>query len=460
MSKSTSRAHVPDLIPTTKPRAERPTSLGHRRSQSETVNSRTFRHSFSVEAAVPSVITTINESHPHTSRLTDVKPRYLEPRPQRNSSSNTGAPKVLSTLTVKSKNLSSSDSSRNSSPALKRPTGKPKKMPNESTNMSRDSLASPAKQNKSIKNKAITDFEISVDSLGDSLHSSIKTDKTHSQESLVKFGGSKRMAKPSAISNTSALKSNFSRSNPIINKEPAANNRLQPSSANNKFGSKNKSLSSCTSTQENSPSSVATAKSSRLSSITSAVSSPRESYGNRRSLSTPQTTSAPPKKSFISAKSREILAAKKQTLNHAESTKSVPGLIKERQQMHAVNKSSSTSAMLSKRPINFPTTLHLRRTAKLGESKGTYAESPVKAASPKPLNGNNKTVAKTNQPERKSKCIVTAKNMINVEIEREEDHRSPSPPPRVIRIESKLERSSTFCKETSDIPNGELQIIE
>lgn len=452
---------MPDLIPTARPHAERPTSLGHRRSQSETVNSRTFRQSISVEAAVPLVITTINESHPHTSRLTDIKPRYLEPRPQRNSSTTTGAPKIPSTLTVKSKNLSSSDSSRNSSPALKRPTGKPKKIPNESTNMSRDSLASPAKQNKSIKNKAITDFEISVDSLGDSLHSSIKTDKTHSQESLVKFGGSKRMTKPSAISNTLALKSNFSRSNPIINKEPAANNRLQPSSAaNNKFGSKNKTLSSCTSTQENSPSSVATAKSSRLSSITSAVSSPRESYSNRRSLSTPQTTSAPPKKSFISAKSREILAAKKQTLNHAESTKSVPGLIKERQQMHAVNKSSSTSAMLSKRPITFPTTLHLRRTAKLGESKGTNDESPVKAASPKPLNGSNKTVPKTKQPERKSKCIVTAKNMINVEIEREEDHRSPSPPPRVIRIESKLERSSTFCKETSDIPNGDLQIIE
>lgn len=128
--------------------------------------------------------------------------------------------------------------------------------------------------------------------------------------------------------------------------------------------------------------------------------------------------------------------------------------------MHAVNKSSSTSAMLSKRPITFPTTLHLRRTAKLDESKGTYDESPAKVALPKSLNGNNKTVAKAKQPERKSKSIVTAKNLINVEIEREEDHRSPSPPPRVIRIASKLERSSTFCKETSDIPNGELQIIE
>lgn len=30
----------------------------------------------------------------------------------------------------------------------------------------------------------------------------------------------------------------------------------------------------------------------------------------------------------------------------------------------------------------------------------------------------------------------------------------------VARVESKLERSSTFCKEVSDLPAGDLQIIE
>lgn len=384
----------------------------------------------------------ITEKQSHISRLSEVKPRYLEPRTQKT----TNVLKTKSNLSIKNKNISSSDSStRNSSSALnKRPTGRPKKI-NESTTMSRDSLASPAKQqNKPLKNKTINDFEISIDSLGDSLRSSIKTDKTLSQESLIKFNNSKQTLKPS----TTTIKSTFSRSNPIINKDTS---RLPTK----QFG-KNKSL-SCQTTTENSPSSVTTAKSSRLSSITSAVSSPREAFNSRRSLSTPQQHNTTiQKKSFLSAKSREILAAKKQTLQHTESTKSVPGVIREKLQAppSGVNKSSSTSNILARRPNTFPTTLHLRRSAKLNGPSDVAPPAPQSVKLTKINNASNKNirsnvVAPTTTNQKKSTNVG---NKIKVEIEKDE---KPA-----MRIESKLERSSTFCKETSDIPTSELQIIE
>lgn len=437
VSKSSSRAQVPDLIPTIKSK-ERPVSMGHRRSQSETVNTKTFKQSISLDVpTAPPNQTEKQSSQPPIVRLSDVRPRYLEPRPLRTN----GILKTASNVSIKGKNhISSSDSStRNSSPAPnKRPTCKPKRV-SDSANMSRDSLASPAKTNKTIKNKNVNDFEISIDSLGDSLRSSIKTDKTLSQESLAR---SNSKVKP-AIKPTS-LKSTFSRSNPIINKDPSTTNRLHPTSA--KYAvTKNVSASGQT-TNENSPSSVATTKSSRLSSITSAVSSPRDHFNNRRSFSTPQTSTAPAKKSFLSAKSREILAAKK-TLNHTESSSSVPGLIRDKIHNAAVNKSSSTSNILS-RPKPFQTTLHLRRTAKLSNtSEPVTGKQNKQIASPKTVaNGQKKSVGKDKKTVEK----------IQIEIEKDEK------PQMVVamRIESKLERSSTFCKESSDIPNTDLQIIE
>lgn len=436
MSKSASRAQVPDLIPLVTLRASaaagqrsdhRPTSFEHRRSHSETHRSSAFSDSNVAE-----------KSH-HTSRLADVKPRYLNqsrrPASLLGTTTTTTIHKTPSTLSVKSmKNHSSSDSSRNSSPALRRQIPKPKtKLTHESSNMSRDSLASPAKQNKCNylnNNKAITDFDISIDSLGDSLHSSMKTDKTQSHESLVRANRTESTIK-SKLSNGSRLK-------------PAM-----------KCPTINANKSTTTSTTQNSPSSVATSTKSgggRLSSVTSAVSSPRDLYNGRRSISIP--AAVPQQKSFLSAKSREILAAKRQTLNHAESTKSVPGSVN-KSKMNVVNKSSSTTCVpaitaAAKRPISFPTTLHLRRSAKLNAN-------PVAPVVVPPSN-KNKII-------RNAKSIVGQKQPNKLEIFENQSTESPSsspqpPPQKPMRIESKLERSSTFCKETSEIPMGELQIIE
>lgn len=399
-SKSTSRAHVPDLISTIKKSEnQRPTSLGHRRSQSETINSKTAK----------------------TERLTTVRPRYLEPKLAHS--------KLSSNLAVKAISHSSSDSSRNVSPSNRHhaPPKKQQNKENDSTNMSRDSLASPAKVNKLTKNRSSHDIDRSIDSLGESMLSSIKTEKTLSQESII--------IKRKDNLNKPALKS-ISRSNPVINKQStttATATKLRPLS--NKFITKPRPLSGQT-TNENSPSSVTT-KSSRLSSL----SSPRDVH------KTLNQQVAPVKKSFLSAKSKEILA-KKQQLNHTDSTRSVPAAV--RSEKISVNKSQSTSNVPHSKPNPFNTTLHLRRSAKLDDEKPTKKSGSTKAT---PIT-NGKTNGKIVNG-RSGRCEKKVEKVC-VEIESSDVEEDIKP----LRIDSRLERSSTFCKESSEVPLGELQMIE
>lgn len=427
---------------------ERPTYFTHRRSQSETSNTAKTNKPIASKTIVVD-----------KSKLADIKPRYLEPRPQRNGLARTAS-------TTKCKNISSSESStRNSSPApTKRQMSRPNRQITEpTTNMSRDSLASPAKQNKftASRSKLPThDNELSVDSLftDDSLRSSTKTDKTMSQESLIRLN----MKNVKDTTRSAALKSTFSRSNPMIHKQPemvsnkSAVTLLQ---TNTKVVAaiKYKSSLSCQTTVENSPASITT-KSSRLSSITSAVSSPRDGYrgrsigtsGGAPTVAQPnhQQTLSAVKKSFLSAKSKEILA-KKLSLNQSESTKSVPNSVKAEKSIIPVNKSSSTSNIL-RRPGPFQTTLHLRRTAKLMSDIEATVKKPV-ATSSTVVNGHKSrtTTIKSGKVNGNQKPPVATK--IKIEIEK------PAP---AMRIESKLERSSTFCKESSDMTTSELQIIE
>lgn len=404
-SKSTSRAHVPDLISTIKkPENQRPLSLGHRRSQSETINTKTTK----------------------TERLTNVRPRYLEPK---STHSKLSAVKAIS--------HSSSDSSRNASPSNRHhaPTmlKKQQNKENDSTNMSRDSLSSPAKVNKLLKNRSSHDIDRSIDSLGESMLSSIKTEKTLSQESII-IKRKDNLTKP-------ALKS-ISRSNPVINKQSstvaaAAATKMRPLS--NKFIAKPRPLSGQT-TNENSPSSVTT-KSSRLSSL----SSPRDVH------KTINHQSAPAKKSFLSAKSKEILA-KKQQLNHTDSTRSVPAAVRAEKTI-SVNKSQSTSNVPHSKPNPFNTTLHLRRTAKLDDEKPVKKSGSATKADKVPTT-NGKTNGKVVNGRSSGKCEKKLEKVC-IEIEPEvEENVKP------VRIDSRLERSSTFCKESSDVPLSELQIIE
>lgn len=400
-SKSSSRAHVPDLISTIKkPENQRPASLGHRRSHSETINSKTVK----------------------MEKLSNVRPRYLEPKSNHN--------KLASNLAVKAISHSSSDSSRNSSPSnrhhppMKKQQNKENDSTNISTNMSRDSLASPAKVNKLTKNKSSHDIDRSIDSLGESMLSSIKTEKTLSQESII-IRRKDNLNKP-------ALKS-ISRSNPMINKQSTTTTATKTRPLSNKFVNKPRPLSGQT-TNQNSPSSVTT-KSSRLSSL----SSPRDVHKTLNQQ-------MPVKKSFLSAKSKEILA-KKQSLNHTDSTKSVPAAV--RNERISVNKSQSTSNVphSNVKPNPFNTTLHLRRTAKVEDEKVIKKSGSNKSIPAMNRNGKMVNGCSNDRNEKKIEKLC-------VEIESEVEDSKP------MRIDSKLERSSTFCKESSDVPLGELQIIE
>lgn len=404
-TKSSSRAHVPDLISTIKkPEYQRSASLGHRRSQSETINSKTAK----------------------VERLSNVRPRYLEPKTNHN--------KLPSNLAVKAISHSSSDSSRNASPSSNRhhpPMKRQQNKENDSTNMSRDSLASPAKTNKLTKNKSSHDIDRSIDSLGESMLSSIKTEKTLSQESII--------VKRKDNLNKPSLKS-ISRSNPMINKQSSATTattaKTRPLS--NKLIGKPRPLSGQT-TNENSPSSVTT-KSSRLSSL----SSPRDVH---KTLS--QQT-VPVKKSFLSAKSKEILA-KKQSLNHTDSTRSVPAAV--RSEKIPVNKSLSTSNVPHSKPNPFNTTLHLRRTAKVSDDKSVRKGGSNKSIPSMNGKSNAKmTNGRTGKVEKKLEKLCVE---IEGDVETEEEENT-----KPLRIDSKLERSSTFCKESSDVPLSELHIIE
>lgn len=423
----------------------------------------------------------------------EVKSRYLEPKRQ---SSNGKEP-------LKMRAFSSSGSSRTSSPVILNcnrcdsSNQLNKKTLSDSITMSRDSLASPAKKPdklQSNKNGAqqIDHERLSADSLGgSSLHSSVITNKTISQESLIK---------------PESRKSNDI--NTKINSKTTAN-QIHHTKPHPQIAGKNAQLKVCTalisqtssSTLNSSTPSSMTVK-SYLSSSNS-INSPRDVNQVKGRLTTPATQlplrkSTEPKpltKSFLSARSRQILAQKK-SLSHSDSSKSVPAVIKDTSLSvaNAVNKSNSTSNMLKGKSKKFPTTLHLRKTAKLSlvpqqsislpseqhqNSKATTNHSlmnPTKSSALKMVAQNNKlnrenrvaggkmvttlTKSNSNRPihDISSDCrkhndiIINSTGEINID---ESDSDASNH-----RIESKLERSSTFCKERSDINTDELQAID
>lgn len=367
------------------------------------------------------------------------------------------------------KHISSSDSSRTSSPATNKrinscPTAR--KIGAKSINMSLDSLTSPSKRSDQFKKRTV-DNEISVDSLAESLKSSIRTDKTISQESLSsnKLIRSKQQQsnKENRILKTGATIT-------------ATSTTIASGTANtalNKFA-KNKSL-SCQNTSGSSPSSI-TNKSSRLSSTTSSVNSPRDVFKNR-SISVPaaQSTALQTRKSFFTPKSREILArksAKQQSLTTQSEKTPAPTVLNNNvgfggSNVGGILKCSSSSSIPTRKTAP-PTTLHLRKTMKVNMTTTTANSSisPTKNAQFLKNLSNNKMSGKNEKIIIKKMQTIDNKKMAATSI-------VPSAKVEVIientnkidehqeqRIESKLERSSTFCKESSDLPVNELQIID
>ena len=151
VTKSSTKVHVPEkLMPP------------HRRSHSE-------------EASTCS-----NISKGSSSKLGSVKARYMEPRKPKTPllSENRASNRIQ----LKVKNMSSSESStRGSSPAFNR---RQQIAIRKSSNLSLDSLQSPSKHRLNITKVKKDNMELSMDSLVDSMRSSLKTEKTVSSESL------------------------------------------------------------------------------------------------------------------------------------------------------------------------------------------------------------------------------------------------------------------------------------
>lgn len=480
VTKSSSKAQVPDLISTIKPKTpvpiRNPTLSAHRRSQSETNKKANIK-----DKPIANSEASANDK----TRNAEVRSRYLEPK-------RTRAPIALknhTNLPLRQRNISSSDSSRETSPIG--PVARRNKDANvpltkkpivvESITMSRDSLASPAKQNRLMKTASgvsCNDYDHSVDSLGESLRSSLKTDDTKSQESLIQLEARKPKEIVASKVNQ-AQRANVNKENVLI-LTPTVNHSIasRKAPASKKLTATNKALSTCqTNSTSSSPASVT--NKGRLSS-TSSVSSPRDGQPKLRQTplgSTAVTSAASVRRSFLSARSKEILAKKEASLRQSESAKSVPAAIREKIN-GSVNKSSSTSSILNRRPNSMPvnTTLHLRRTARLSSTTSVASNAstashnslmnPTKSSAMKMVAQNNKEKKATRTapvPATKTSTI-TVKATTTLKDERDLYDNGENSADIIIRpagrVESKLERSSTFCKEVSDLPAGELQVIE
>lgn len=469
---ATTRGQVPDLISTIKqPKSSalskpepKPTLPAYRRSTSESGKRRTI----ALEKSNSSVDTQARKVVYH-----EVKSRYMEPKRHANNINN------KDTLKVRAR--SSSGSSRTSSPVISslirdgNANQSHKNAMTDSPTMSRDSLASPAKKGDKFQtNRNATqhvDHErLSADSLGGSLHSSVITNKTISQESLVK-ADVRRMAEPIKSCNKHVIDKEAPKSIATKSVAHGKNAQLKVCSA---------LISQTSSTVNSSTPSSMTVK-SYLSSSNS-INSPRDAVVNR--LTTPanqiplrkNAESKPAIKSFLSARSRQILAQKK-TLSHSDSSKSVPAVIKESNLTpNAVNKSSSTSNILNQKTKIFPTTLHLRRSAKLTTAQPQHLPlslppasasksvrstaslmNPTKSSAMKAATANNKTSREVKERKVNS-ASVEHRPYDNNGFDSMHFNESDTSVPE--RRESKLERSSTFCKERSDINTNELEVID
>lgn len=491
--KSNSRAHVPQA---------------HHRASSQSAaiserNSYNMQRRTQSEAPATNKTVESKESPQKAQkpRLAEVRPRYLEPRKARATTvqSNAGPIRSATTASIptvtkaKARQLSSSESSRTSSPAArKNVAANNNRVGTRSTNMSMDNLTgSSLRRGKSSSRGRSSDNERysdlgGIDSRADSMKSSVITNKTVSQESLHLYNrptlasANKQQAKQlEAAKSSSQQKLNKAASNLKVNKH------LQAPTSNG-----------------SSPSSVNTNKSatSRLSSVSSQHSA-RDLYNKNRSISVPAAAAAnsdekQQRKSFISAKSREILAKRaeknkqlqqksqtnlvqnssgdEKSSNQSHSNKSTAGIGGGimRSASHSVVPTASSSTFSNQNtrnslpPSNIPTrrpnTLNLRKTNgynRINANKSNSSSNTNLAA-----NTNTNSNANTQNGKQKTTNITTngvmkAAQAVKQKLELLIDatHQTAEP---IKRIESKLERSSTFCKESSDLDLNELQIIE
>nr|XP_016933964.1 uncharacterized protein LOC108012939 [Drosophila suzukii]XP_016933965.1 uncharacterized protein LOC108012939 [Drosophila suzukii] len=461
--KSNSRAYVPHRA-SSQVASERNSLNLHRRTQSEAPPVTHKKPAAAAQAAF-TVESKTAQGKPTavTAKLGEVRPRYLEPRKPRAAAPSAtnghgGGPVRSATSSsipanggrkapAKNLHISSSDSSRNSSPAARR-VQNGTRLGNKSSNLSMDSLASPARRAKSSSRGPQDRYSSDQNSLAESMKSSVITNKTISHESL---SGSSKLARIQQLNGHGKGTS------------PGKVKATQRSSTvGNKSTRQLKQQHNAMASNGSSPSSVHTTKSaaSRLSSVSSTLST-RELF-KQRSISVPAGgTDGVPNKgrhSFLSAKSREILAkrAEKNKLQQQQQQKQTEAPVEERGSVQLRSSAgplrssshSAVSSMLQQHnlrnslPSNIPTrrpnTLHLKKTTALTNGVG----GPTKTGTNGLSNGSYKSAQAVKQ---KLDLLI--------------DAQMESGLPRE-RVESKLERSSTFCKDSADLDISELQIVE
>lgn len=262
--------------------------------------------------------------------------------------------------------------------------------------MSLDSLASPRK--KLDRTKTEPEKDVCTDSLGVSTKSSFISDHLTSQESLARGGVTRTTLAAQAKTVAHRRISNHSSSSSVTNRS-------------SKFSSLN---------SMNSPSVAFQKRSISVPGTTSDKSSPSSVGSDSK------------RKSFLSAKSREILA-KRDERNKLTQHKHVTVEVTKpsaNNRNYSIGKSSSVSNIPTRKNTNVLRNLNLRNSQLVANSKTNSPRTPT-----------NKTSKFGSQVMAKDKTPEKSENSEIMSI-------------------SKLERSSTFCMETSDLPVSELQIIE
>uniref|UniRef100_A0A182RS26 BTBD8 BACK domain-containing protein n=1 Tax=Anopheles funestus TaxID=62324 RepID=A0A182RS26_ANOFN len=391
-------------------------------------------------------------------KLSNVKPRYLEPK----------KPKNAANLHAQNNISSSGSSTRTSSPAMgtRKITSKLQQQNHgHESNLSLDSLSSPAKlKNANATAKppraAIGEMDVSIDSLAESIKShSIKTSNTLSHESLIY----QEYFKPKVINTIDQQQQQPSAKNGLV-KDKDHHREKRPSSGKSASSATTRMLTGGIKTNHSS-SSIPSGVSLRSNGINRTASSASVGSNGGTGLV---------KRSFLSQRSREILARrthepKSNSPNSSnKSAASSPSLLLTRDKSSGSDIAKSGSSASLTTPISgarkvFNTTLHLRRTAKLPEGTGSNRtsnagqERKVDKNTPK---GGHTTGAMTNRTKGVSGDIRSSMKGIVMENNCSLPPDDQTAVPVIIeRIESKLERSNTFSIDASDNSMA-LQMLE
>uniref|UniRef100_A0A1I8PDT7 BTB domain-containing protein n=1 Tax=Stomoxys calcitrans TaxID=35570 RepID=A0A1I8PDT7_STOCA len=422
----------------------------------------------------------------HPIKLAEVRPRYLEPKKIHTATTNVhglgNGPIRSSTSSSIPANLakkqnyqqSSSESSRHSSPATRKHLNGKVATIKSTNNMSLDSLTSGnrtarCKTNKSSDNERFSD--LCVDSMNESMKSSVITNKSASRESLL----SNRLGRSTKLKSESLNAANGKgRTNGTI--RPVRPTSLGPRAP--------KYLQQKVTSTGSSPSSVTTTKSatSRLSSVSSTQSS-RDFY--KRSISVPgqavgENNQPPTKHSFLSAKSREILARRAEKEKNKQQQEQMKHSQPERLHKDEVTcksnlslsggpvmRSASHSSVLSSNnrnnmpPSNIPTrrpnSLQLKKTHNKTNNSNSNNYRNHKSSSAA-LHTNSNEIYQTAQAVKQKIELLIKTSAAKKAIGSGNNVDDARP---TIVVESKLERSSTFCKDAAEVADiNELQIIE